>query len=75
MSVPCACERVGLREHIDQEGRYLLRAIALLRRRIARQLDAVVLPQRDAGDQRETQECRRDRRHRQQVAAQNLAVL
>ncbi len=50
-SLPWAVERIGLREHVHQEGRHLLRTVALLRRRLARQLDPMVLPQRHAGDE------------------------
>src|ERR1700684_4538970 len=34
-------ERVGLREYVHQERRHLLRAVALLSRRVSRQLNAV----------------------------------
>jgi hypothetical protein len=44
-SWPCALKGIRLGEYVHEERRDLLRAIALLRRRIARQLDPVVLPQ------------------------------
>ena len=65
-------EGVGLRKDVDHERRNLLRPIPLEGRRIAREQNAVVLPKRDAGDQRQADEHRARRDRRQQIPAQEL---
>src|SRR5271167_929200 len=65
-------ERIRLRENVDQERRYLLRAVALLGGCVARQRNAVVLPQRDAGDGHQSEKYRRRSDYREQVSAQEL---
>ena len=45
-------ERIGLRENVDQKCGHLLCPIALLRGRLASQLDTMILPERDARDER-----------------------
>ena len=68
-------EWVGLREHIHQKRADLLRAVPFLRRLLARQLDAVVLPESDAGDECEGEECGGDGRYGKQWRRMNFAVL
>ena len=45
-------ERIRLREHVHHEGRHLLRPVALERGGVARHQNAVIFPERYAGDQR-----------------------